>query len=159
MDVTGRMFLRNGLTLTGNVLLEIGGNITFVGDQTLATGTIVFTGSVGYLVVDSDTTLTLGPAAVIRGNSGQMLGAGRLINQGLIAVDVARGTLTINTGALDNSGTLAATATNATLRVTTKAFTNTGTLQEANGGKVVIVPRSRLAVPFANNGALQDYSR
>ena len=69
-----------------------------------------------------------------------MLGAGKLINQGLIAVDVARGTLTINPGALDNSGTLAATATNATLRVTTKAFTNTGTLQEANGGKVVIVP-------------------
>ncbi|MBI3417533.1 MAG: Ig-like domain-containing protein [Verrucomicrobia bacterium] len=136
LAVVGRVFIRNGLTLTGSVLLDTGGNITFVGDQSFSTGSILFAGSPAYLVVDVNTTWTLGPAAVIRG-TGQVLGAGKLINQGLIAVDVARGTLTVNPGALDNAGTLAATATNATLRVTTKTFTNTGTLQELNGGKII----------------------
>ena len=143
LDVTSfiaRVFIRNGLKLAGSVLIENGGNITFVGDQTLDTGAIVFTRSTGQMVVDINTALTLGPAVVVHGNIGQVLGAGKLLNQGLIAADVERGTITISTGQLENTGKLAATAASATLRISAKAFTNTGTTQEANGGKIVIVP-------------------
>lgn len=140
LNVTGRIFIRNGLSLTGNVLLDVGGNLTFVGDQTFATGGIVFTSSVGYVVLDATTSLTLGPAAVLRGQSGAVQGGGKFINQGLIAADVARGTITISPVQFENTGQLAATASNSTLRITTKPFTNTGTIQELNGGKVVIVP-------------------
>ncbi|MBI3416827.1 MAG: Ig-like domain-containing protein [Verrucomicrobia bacterium] len=150
LDVTSTLaqaFIRNGLTLSGSVLLDRGGNITFEGTQTLAGGTIVIGGTLGgggifpnTVTVADNTSLTLGPAVVVRGNLGTVNGNGTLINQGLIAADVARGTLTINTGRFDNSGTLAATASGSTLKIQSKPFINTGTMQEQNGGKVVIVP-------------------
>jgi hypothetical protein len=125
LDVTGaRVLIRNGLTLNGSVLLDLGGNITFEGNQTLVTGSIIFNnGSPGFndpntITISANTTLTLGPAVVVRGKLGTVNGTGTLINQGLISADVAGGTITIDPG----------------------QFINNGTVEEKNGGKIVIVP-------------------
>ena len=125
LDLTGaRLRIRNGLTLSGSVLLDNGGTLTFAGNQTFDNGSVVFVGTSGTLGVEDKSTLTLGPNAVVRGRTGtigQPLLAGqtnKLINQGLISADVAGGTLTIKP----------------------TVFENTGKVEEKNGGKVVIVP-------------------
>jgi hypothetical protein len=107
-----RTLIRNGLSLTGSVMLDNGGIISFVGNQTFATGSIVFAGNSGSLGIANGTTLTLGPAMVVRGKTG-LIGAsvftmapGNLINQGLISADVAGGTLTLNPTQFDNTGTV-----------------------------------------------------
>ncbi|MCL4177578.1 MAG: Ig-like domain-containing protein [Verrucomicrobia bacterium] len=121
---SARLLIRNGLTLTGTVLLDNSGAIGFAGVQTLNTGSILFAGNSGFLSVEGNSTLTLGPAMVVRGKTGTLGqpvfagGANRLINQGLISADGTGGTLTIRP----------------------TQFENTGTLQELNGGRIVIVP-------------------
>ncbi|MBI3415185.1 MAG: Ig-like domain-containing protein [Verrucomicrobia bacterium] len=142
-----RALIRNGLTLTGSVILDNTGAITFSGDQTFNTGQVVFAGTPGILGIEPGTTLTLGPAMVVRGKSGNIgqgvisgFGMRKLINQGVILADVAGGTFTINPTQFENPGTLRADGTGASVVIRVTPFTNTGTIQEANGGKVVIVP-------------------
>ena len=78
---------------------------------------------------------------VVRGKSGALtasaFGTVKLINQGLIAVDVPGGTLTINPTQFENTGTLRADGVGTTIRILTTPFINTGSLQEVNGGTVV----------------------
>lgn len=149
LDVTStlaRVFIRNGLTLDGRVLLDRAGSIVFVGTQTLPGGTIVFGGpsptgfSNSVNIQDRNTTLTLGQDVVLRGQVGTVTGSGGIINQGLIAADVARASVTVNPSQFQNDGTLRASAEGANLIVRVPAFTNTGKVEELNGGKVLINP-------------------
>jgi hypothetical protein len=149
-SVGARLLIRNGLTLTGNVLLDNGSALGFAGDQTFNTGSVVFVGnsvSPGWLSIEGNTTLTLGPAMVVRGRKGsigsglfQPPGTNKLINQGLISTDVPGGSLTISLSQFENTGILAATAAGSTITIRANPFTNTGTIQELNGGKVLINP-------------------
>jgi len=131
LDLTngGHVLIRNGLTLAGAVRLDqIGtlgsGAIGFTGVQTFDNASIVFGNGSGFLSVEGNSTLTLGPNAVVRGKNGiigQPIftgGTNKLINQGLISADVAGGTLTIKP----------------------TVFENTGTVEQKNGGKIVIIP-------------------
>ena len=125
LDLTAtsaRLRVLNGLTLNGDARIDNGGAIVFNGTQSFETGSVVFEGNSGSLGVDGDTTLTLGPAMVVRGKTGRIGqavlqgGAGHLINEGLISADVAGGTLTINP----------------------TQFTNEGTVEEKNGGTIIV---------------------
>ncbi len=127
-------------------MLDNGGGISFAGNQTFATGSIVFAGNSGSLGIANGTTLTLGPAMVVRGKTG-LIGAsvftmapGNLINQGLISADVAGGTLTVSPTQFENPGTLRADGTGASVVIRVTPFTNTGTIEELNGGKIVTTP-------------------
>ena len=83
--------------------------------------------------------LPLGPAAVVRGKTGTLGGAGKLINQGLISADVAGGTLTVTPTAFTNEGVLRA-SDGGTLKIASAQFTDNGTREELNGGKIVVGP-------------------
>jgi hypothetical protein len=141
----GQVLVRNGLTVQGTVLLDRGG-LTFAGDQIFDGATIAFGNNAGVLGIEDGTTLTLGPAAVVRGKSGSIgpfllfPGPRKLINQGLIAADVEGGALLIRVDAFDNAGTLAATTAGSTITIAAHPFVNTGALQEANGGRIVVEP-------------------
>src|SRR5262249_48316424 len=105
-NASARVGIRNGLTLTGTVLIDNGAVIGFVGDQTFNSGSVTFVGNAGFLDVDASTTLTLGPAMVVRGKGGslrQLIGTSRLINQGLISADVAGGFMFISGSQFDNA--------------------------------------------------------
>ena len=142
-----RALIRNGLSLTGSVVLDNTGAITFAGDQTFNTGQVVFAGTPGVLGIEPGTTLTLGPSMVVRGKSGfigpgvfAFSGTRKLINQGVISADVAGGTLTIAPTQFENPGTLRADGAGAAVVVRVTPFTNTGTIEELNGGRVLINP-------------------
>jgi hypothetical protein len=143
LTINTRAVIRKGLALAGTVRLDNNGVITFAGDQTFNSGSIVFLGTSGALEIASGTTLTLGPAMVVRGNAGVIgggaIGSRQLINQGLISADVAGGTLTISPPAFENTGVLRGD-NGGTLRIISAQFTNTGTIEELNGGKVLINP-------------------
>jgi hypothetical protein len=143
-NTSARSLVRNGLTLTGNVVLDNGGAFTFSGNQTFSTGQVIFAGDSGALLIEPCTTLTLGPAMLVRGKSGTIgaivFGTVKLINQGLIAADVPGGTLSIAPTQFENTGTLRADGTGASIVIRVTPFTNTGTIQESNGGKVVTTP-------------------
>ncbi len=134
-----RLVIRNGLTLNGSVLLDNGAAIGFVGDQTFDTGNVVFAGNSGSLNVDGTTTLTLGPAMVVRGKSGFIGGSGfpKLINRGLIATDVAGGALTIATREFENAGTIQAKDNNA-LTINSPNWSNGGRIEVARGGTLTM---------------------
>ncbi len=106
---SARALIRNGLSLDGSVVLDNVSAITFAGDQTFNTGQVVF-GKNGLLLIAPGTTLTLGPAMVVRGKSGVIgggdFGSKKLINQGLISADVAGGTFTIRPTEFENEGVL-----------------------------------------------------
>lgn len=143
-NTSARAIIRNGLQLTGTVILDNTGTITFAGNQTFNTGQILFAGTPGILSLEPGTTLTLGPDMVVRGKSGNIFasafGTVKLINQGLIAADVPGGTLNINPTQFENPGTLRADGAGAIVRILTSPFANTGVLQESNGGRIVIGP-------------------
>lgn len=140
-NASARAVVRNGLELTGTVILDNGGTLTFAGDQTFNAGQVLFAGMSGILSLQPGTALTLGPDMVVRGKSGALtaseFGTVKLINQGLIAVDVPGGTLTVNPTQFENTGTLRADGAGTTIRILTNPFLNTGSLQELNGGTVV----------------------
>ena len=86
--------IRNALMLVGTVRVD-GAAISFAGDQTFGLGSILFTDNFGFLDIEANTTLTLGPAMVVRGRNASVRQGGgttRLINQGLISPDVTGGT-------------------------------------------------------------------
>jgi hypothetical protein len=140
LDVTAslaQVLIRNGLTLTGSVLLANGGTMTIVGSQTLDTGSIVFTDIFGYVVLASNTTLTLGPDMVVRGKSGNVNGAGKLINQGLISAEVAGGTITINPSQFENTGTIQS-KNGGSLAISGATWSSTGLIDAAGGGTLAL---------------------
>jgi hypothetical protein len=140
-NYTAFLRIRNGLTLEGAALLENSAIIEFSGNQTWNSGELVFTGDSATLRFNGQ--LTLGPALVIRGKSGTIQEFGpnaKLINQGTIAVDTARGSLTIAAAQFDNSGVIKAVASGSTITIRSANFNNTGTIEELNGGKILINP-------------------
>ncbi len=113
----------------------------------LNTWSVVFSGGSGFPSVERNTTLTLAPALVVRGKTGALGQSGirqrrdrQLINQGLVAADVAGGTLTIAPTQFENPDTIRADGAGTTVVVRVNPFTNTGTIEELNGGKVRINP-------------------
>jgi len=78
---------------------------------------------------------------VVSGKSGYLtasaFGTVKLINQGLIAVDVPGGALTINPTHFENTGTLRADGVGTMMHILASPFINTGSIQEVNGGVVV----------------------
>jgi hypothetical protein len=109
---TARVLARNGLTVSGRILINNLGAIGFAGDQTY-NGRIDFTGTSGNVSIDGNTTLTLGPESVIRGQTGRigapavfLPGTSKLILRGLISADVAGGTLTVSPNVFENLGRL-----------------------------------------------------
>lgn len=144
LEITGaRLRIRNSLMLSGSVLLDKNGSITFEGNQTFDNASIVFVGTSGSVGLEDKSSLTLGPKAIVRGLTGTIGsallagGSNTLINQGLISADVAGGTLTIRTTRFENTGTVAATAAGSLLKIQFGPFLNTGTTLELNGGKVI----------------------
>lgn len=142
----GQVLVRNGLTLAGAIVIDQGGSITFASSQSLESGRIVFAGNSGFLGIASGATLTLGPSVTLRGKSGLIGRAvsgpepSKLLNRGLISVDVPGGALSVQPGEFENAGTIAATAAGSTLSVIASPFVNTGVIQESNGGAVRINP-------------------
>ena len=114
--------IRNGLTLNGAI--QMNGLLAFQGDQTLAAGTIVFTGLNSRVSLVGNTQLTLGPDVIVHGKSAAMgypeqsAGVQALKNYGRISADVAGGVIRINQA----------------------TFENHGTLEQLNGGSIVIGP-------------------
>jgi hypothetical protein len=145
-NTSARAVIRNGLALTGSVILDNAGEISFTGNQTLDNCRIVFAGSSAALTIDGGTTLTLGPAMVVRGKAGYVgprpfaVGISRLINQGLISADIAGGTLTLSPTQFENPGTIRADGAGTSVVIRVTPFTNTGNIEELNGGKVLINP-------------------
>ena len=125
MNAVGQERVVNGLTLNGGAQINNSSVIGFQGNQTLTgPATLVFggTGS-NRLSIDGDTTLTLAPDVVLRGQNATLgtpvyaAGTVRLLNRGLISVDVAAGVFNL-------------APTNAALDATN----NFGTLEAKNGG-------------------------
>lgn len=133
-----RVFIHNGLTLTGNVVLNNGGVIVFSGDQTFNTGQVIFAGNFGGLQIAPGATLTLGPAMVVRGRSGNIgpssSGTVTLVNQGLISADVAGGTITITAAQFQNLGTLECGNGGSVTLQGGSGFGNTGLIDASGGG-------------------------
>jgi carbonic anhydrase/acetyltransferase-like protein (isoleucine patch superfamily) len=120
-EASSRVRARNGLTVNaGRVRLNNNGAIGFEGSQSFG-GEVLFEGDSGFLSVDGNSTLTLGPTALVHGRTGRIGqavfvgGTSVLVNQGIIRASVAGGTLTVNP----------------------TTFTNTGTLEQINGGRLV----------------------
>ncbi len=142
LESNGGIVVRNGLTLTGNVILNSTG-ITFAGTQTFDNARIIFH-DFSQVLIQPGTTLTLGPAAVIEGKTGAIgggdSGTRKLINQGLISANVPGGTLILVPTSFENPGTLRADGAGASVVVRVTGFINTGAIEELNGGKVLINP-------------------
>lgn len=135
-----RANIRNGLVLEGTAVLGDNGGLVFSGNQTLASGKVLFTGQ-GLLQLQPGTTLTLAPSVVIRGKSG-VIGSGdfgqkKLINQGLISGDVAGGTLTMRPTTFENPGRVEM-KNGGSVNVFDAAAVNTGSLVAAGGGTLSI---------------------
>jgi hypothetical protein len=143
LDLTtgfARVRIQNGLTLNGTARIDNNGALAFIGNQTFDNASVVFEGNSGYLSAEGNTTLTLGPAMVVRGKTGTISRpiiqglSSHIINQGLISADTAGGTLTINP----------------------VQFTNTGTVEEKDGGNTDITSGtwSNAGLVTATGGAL-----
>src|SRR5262249_22601703 len=142
-----RFRVQNGLTLGGT--LDLGGSsdpygasLLFEGDQSLAAGTVRFSGD-GFarkLAVEGTSTLTIAPSAVVRGGNGQIgsqlltIGANSVVNEGLILADDSGGrAITVMPSAFTNVGTARATGAGI-LTLGAASWANTGTLEAVSGG-------------------------
>src|SRR6185436_19055254 len=127
--------------LEGTVSVNNFATLDFVGDQTLASGTLIFAGNSGNLHYNRQ--LTLAPDVIIRGKSGTIrdnaVGA-KLINQGIISTDVQAGQLNIIAAQFQNSGRIKASAPASLITIRSANFSNSGSTEELNGGKIQINP-------------------
>lgn len=134
--------LQNGLTLNGAIRLSgANASLGFEGSQTFPSGEIVFEGTTSKIIeMVNAATLTIGPAATIRGGSGTIGGswffgaAMTLVNQGTITADVGGQSLTVggtNTN-WTSPGTLSAQAGNLNLGGTLTSA-GLGTLASTGG--------------------------
>ncbi|MEO8429176.1 MAG: Ig-like domain-containing protein, partial [Verrucomicrobiota bacterium] len=144
LDLTNslaRAVIRNGLSLTGSVVLDNTAAITFAGDQTFNTGQVIFAGFAN-LAIQPGTTLTLGPAMEVRGKSG-VIGAGdfgtrKLINQGLIAADVAGSTIDIRSTYFENAGTFECKNGGSVSLPEGETMRNAGVINAISGGTLTL---------------------
>jgi hypothetical protein len=135
--------IRNGLTLEGTAVLDNFAGLEFRGTQAWTSGSLLYGSNIGGGVLQFNDQLTLGPAILIHGRSGnirELAPTARLINQGTIAVDVNAGRLIITASQFTNEGTIQAEAANSIITINSANFMNTGVTQELNGGKVLINP-------------------
>jgi hypothetical protein len=117
---SGILNFRNGLALNGTLLLGTSRSIRFFSSQTMTNGTIEFAGAlqgsgIPQVAVENGATVTLGTGVLVHGRSGNISGAGTLINQGRISADVS----------------------GATIRIDPANFVNQGTLEAINGGTLI----------------------
>jgi len=135
-------FIRNGLSLAGNLILSDLGAFTFAGNQTFDHSEIILRGN-GQLALTPGTTLTLGPGVVVRGAAGTVgtgeFGVRKLINQGLISADAAvpGNTLTVFATHFENAGTLECKNGGA-VTILEGETKNTGTIRATGGGTMTI---------------------
>ncbi len=151
-NVNDRLGIKNGLDLDGTVFLNNSGAIGFVGSQTLSSGNVVF-GDTGILSLEAGTTLTLASNIIVRGQSGSIGqglffgGPGKLVNEGLISIDVAGGAFQILPD-MDNLGTIQ-TKNGASLTISSAHWSNSGTIDASGGANVT------LAGSWNNTGTVQ----
>ena len=155
--VTGGLTLQNGAAVNVNN----GSAFVFQGTQTFGgTGTVVL-GAAGNNRVGldgSNAELTIGPNVTIRGAAGSIGqgvyvgGGGRtIVNNGVIAADVAGGTLTIDQAPLTNNGTLRAANGGTLVLNSSVAGGATGQI-EAGAGSVVLQNGVTLSGRVATTG-------
>ncbi len=143
----------NGLVLNGTAYLgnptndSTYGLLNFSGSQTLGgNGTVIFGGAScnSMRLINSGTTLTLGPGIIVRGHSGQIgydicqggASSVEVLNQGAISADVSGGTIVIRAQPFTNNGLLQSPAGTINLAGTV-VTPGLGTVQSAGG--VVLV--------------------
>ncbi len=149
-----RVLIRNGLNLEGTVRLDNGGAIGFAGVQTFNTGSIQFGGNTGFLSVEGNSTLTLGPDMVVRGKSGTIGqnifigGNNKLINQGRISADVPGGTIVLRTTQFENPGAVSL-QNGGSLTLNGATWSNSGRI-DADGGVLT------LAGAWSNTGTIRS---
>lgn len=144
-NLTGSLNFRGGLSLHGTLLLGTNQFVRFQDSQTLTNGTIEFAGprqgsAVPAITLADGAAVTFGPAILVHGRSGTISGAGRLINQGTLAADIAGNMLTIRSAQFENPGTIRADGAATTVVIRVDPFTNTGTMEELNGGQILVNP-------------------
>ncbi|MBC8090217.1 MAG: hypothetical protein H7Z40_23405, partial [Phycisphaerae bacterium] len=137
----------NGLALNGIVNINNGSYFAFQGTQTLSgNGTMVFgaTGSNIVGVDQSNSVLTIGPAATIRGANGVIgsqvyLGTANssIVNNGRISADVSGGTIEMAQATVVNNGIMEA-LNGGTLKLSSN-ISGTSTGQFAAGANSVIL--------------------
>jgi|GEM_PF-6296597 len=111
--------------------------LAFDGDETLASGTIVMESSLSYLACNPSGTLTIGPAATIRGRGQfatvQSGSQTNLVNHGLIHADLPNGDLLVTARQMTNTGTIRVAPTARIFRkpnsVGGETFVNLGTIK------------------------------
>lgn len=137
--------IRNGLGLTGTLTLG-GTNSTradalhFEGDQTLASGTYLIsgTGMQRQMKVEGNAILTIGAGATVRGGNGRLggqqlaTGTNTIINQGQIIADSTVGALVVSPSVFVNQGQMSVTS-NGTLTIGAGTWSNTGTIALGTG--------------------------
>ncbi|TXI77148.1 MAG: S-layer family protein, partial [Dokdonella sp.] len=161
-SATGIESVAGGLTLNG-ATINIGNNSLFApqGNQTIGgTGTIVFadTNSSNRFNVEAG-TLTLASGITIRGGAGTIGsqafvgGAAALINQGLIAADVAGRTVVLTVNGTTTNQNLIKAANGGTLRIDSAVNNSAGTLLADAGGIVQLSGTSITGGTLASNGS------
>ena len=154
--------LQNGASFTGDAVVGnddgTPGGLGYEQTGTLDNKVLYFANGNSYLSIDGDNTLTFGPSLLARGagSIGQahfVGGTSTLVNQGLIASDLAGKTLTINPSVFTNGGTILADAGSVDIQTTT--LTN---IQGAilTGGEWLSYPGSTLwfnSDAFTSNAA------
>ncbi len=135
-----QLSLANGLVLNGTLRIGRNSIASFLGNQTLATGAVEFVSVAGFIVVNGGSTLTLGPAVVVHGQSGVLggseflPGSGAIINQGLISADVDGGQLNIHANTFRNDpGGRVEAKNGGSVNISTTQWSNAGVIDE-NGG-------------------------
>jgi hypothetical protein len=145
-SATGIEQVSGGLTLAG-ASIDIGANSVFAprGDQTIAgNGSIVFADASGSNRFNVEAgTLTLAPGITVRGGNGTIGnqsfvgGAATLINQGVIAADVAGRTISVNVNTQTVNQNLMKAENGGTLALVSSPVDNSaGTLLAADGSVV-----------------------
>ncbi len=150
LDMTGinarERVTPGGLVLNGTIDINSNGILSLEGNGGLSgTGAIVFgaTGPGNRLDLDGNGTSTIGSGITVRGQNGtigQQLNLGgtqTLVNDGLIAADVAGGTITLTESVVSNNGVLRA-INGGTLVLSSNVTGNVGSSINAGVGSTVL---------------------
>ncbi len=137
-NTAARAVIRNGLVVSGRVVMDNSGVMAFSGNQTLDNCLVDLAGNSAAMNIDGGTTLTLGPGTVIRGKTGYLqktafsTNPSRLINKGRIVAEVAGGTIYVSTDEFENAATLE--AMNGGALTLQNRWNNGGRIDASKGG-------------------------
>jgi hypothetical protein len=135
---TGDLYIQNTRTITNTITAGGSGENDYIDiGGTLNGGTY------------APDTLTLGPASIVQGgtgdtitfrDNGQAVGFGTLVNQGLISAGPTADTVNIATQGFTNAGLMLATGPGDTLNIETggNRWSNTGTIAVSGGGSAYL---------------------